>query len=142
MAWYLYLAVQYFDMKNLLIIFSIILFSVTAYGQTAEKEGISSAIRQGNAKSLGAYFTKSVDITLKDVEDVYSKEQAEVILARFFSENTPKSYTVKHEGKSKLDDYYYIGDLDTSTGMYRLSFFLKKDTDSFRIKQLRIESGN
>ncbi len=142
MAWYLFHGIQYFNMKNLLIILSLVFFSVSTYGQTAEKEGISNAIRQGNAKSLGTYFTKSVDITLKDVEDVYSKEQAEVILARFFSENSPTAYTVKHEGKSKLDDYYYIGDLETSTGMYRLSFFLKKEMDSFRVKQLRIESGN
>lgn len=129
-------------MKKLFIILSFIFFSVSAFSQSVEKEGISNAIRQGDAKSLGAYFTKSVDITLKDLEDVYSKEQAEVILTRFFSENTPKSYTVKHEGKSKLDDYYYIGDLDTAKGMYRLSFFLKKEGDSFRIKQLRIESGS
>lgn len=129
-------------MRNLFITLIVSIWAFAANGQAAEKEGISQAIRSGNAKTLSTYFTKTVDITLKDVEDVYSKDQAEVILKGFFSENSPKSFSVKHEGKSKRDDYYYIGDLATSKGTYRLSFFLKKEGDDFRIKQLRIESGD
>ncbi len=129
-------------MKKFLIVFIFFIFAINSYGQTSEKQGITIAIQTGDAKALGKYFTKIVDLTVKDVEDVYSKEQAEVILARFFSENVPTSYSVKHEGKSKLDDYYYIGDLDTSNGSYRLTFFLKKEGESFRVKQLRIENGN
>jgi|SRR5690606_1051844 len=123
----------------ILVVFSLATF--LSYSQVTEKQGITKAIQEGNAKVLGGYFTKTVDLTVKDVEDVYSKEQAEVILTRFFNENKTTTYSVKHEGKSKLDDYYYIGDLITSTGTYRLTFFLKKDGDAFRIKQLRIENG-
>ena len=123
----------------ILVVFSLATF--LSHSQVTEKQGITKAIQEGNAKVLGGYFTKTVDLTVKDVEDVYSKEQAEVILTRFFNENKTTTYSVKHEGKSKLDDYYYIGDLITSTGTYRLTFFLKKDGDAFRIKQLRIENG-
>ncbi|NEN24100.1 DUF4783 domain-containing protein [Cryomorpha ignava] len=123
----------------ILVVFSLV--TLFSYSQVSEKQGITKAIQEGNAKALGGYFTKTVDLTVKDVEDVYSKEQAEVILTRFFDENKTKTYTVKHEGKSKLDDYYYIGDLVTSTGTYRLTFFLKKDGEVFRVKQLRIENG-
>lgn len=129
-------------MKKFLIVFILFIFTINSYGQSSEKQGITTAIQAGDAKALGKFFTKIVDLTVKDVEDVYSKEQAEVILARFFSENVPTSYSVKHEGKSKLDDYYYIGDLVTSNGSYRLTFFLKKEGEAFRVKQLRIENGN
>lgn len=128
-------------MKKFFILAFFSLATCFSYGQVAEKQGITKAIEAGNAKALGGYFTKTVDLTVKDIEDVYSKEQAEVILTRFFNENKTTSYTVKHEGKSKLDDYYYIGDLVTATGTYRLTFFLKKDGSVFRVKQLRIESG-
>lgn len=123
----------------ILLVFS--LSTLVSHSQVSEKQGITKAIQEGNAKVLGSYFTKTVDLTVKDVEDVYSKEQAEVILTRFFNENITETYAVKHEGKSKLDDYYYIGDLITTTGTYRLTFFLKKDGETFRVKQLRIESG-
>src|SRR5690554_1822434 len=128
-------------MKKFFLLFMVSALALSSYGQASEKQNISRAIQEGNAKVLGGYFTKTVDLTVKDVEDVYSKEQAEVILTRFFNENKTTTYSVKHEGKSKLDDYYYIGDLITSTGTYRLTFFLKKDGDAFRIKQLRIENG-
>lgn len=128
------------NMKNIFIILVLILIPPATYGQTAEKEGISAAIRAGNATALSKYFTATVDITLINVEDVYSKDQAELILNRFFSQNVPSTFVVKHEGKSKRDDYYYIGDLNTSKGTYRLSFFLKKGQNGFQIKQLRIES--
>jgi len=115
--------------------------ALSSYGQASEKQNISRAIQEGNAKTLGGYFTKTVDLTVKDIEDVYSKDQAEVILTRFFNENKTKAYAVKHEGKSKLDDYYYIGDLVTVGGTYRLTFFLKKEDEIFRIKQLKIENA-
>ena len=127
-------------MKKFLLLFIVSALALGSYGQAAEKQNISKAIQSGNAKLLGGYFTKTVDLTVKDIEDVYSKDQAEVILTRFFNENKTKSYSVKHEGKSKLDDYYYIGDLVTATGTYRLTFFLKKEDEIFRIKQLKIES--
>jgi len=129
-------------MKKFFLLFIVSALALSSYGQTAEKQNISKAIQEGNAKLLGGYFTKSVDLTVTDIEDVYSKDQAEVILTRFFNENKPKSYSVKHEGKSKLDDYYYIGDLVTATGTYRLTFFLKKEGEIFRIKQLKIENAD
>lgn len=107
--------------------------------QASEKEAIAHAIQKGNAKAVGAYFATSVDLTLDDLEDVYSKDQAIVILENFFSENPPSAFSLKHEGKSKLEDHFYIGDLKTPDQGYRLTFFLKKEGDAFKLKQLRIE---
>lgn len=111
----------------------------TAFGQAKEKEGIAKAIQAGDSKEIGTYFSDSVDLTLNDVEDVYSKDQAIVILNDFFSTNMPSSFSIKHEGKSKLQDHFYIGDLVAEKNSYRLTFFLKKEGESFKLKQLRIE---
>jgi len=110
-----------------------------AFSQASEKESIASAIQKGNARDVGAFFAKSVDLTLDELEDVYSKDQAIVILENFFSENPPTSFSLKHEGKSKLEDHFYIGDLTTQGENYRLTFFLKKEGSVFKLKQLRIE---
>ncbi len=123
---------------SLLLILGLFIFK-NAHTQASEKNAIAEAIQKGNAKSVGAYFAKSVDLTLDDLEDIYSKDQAIVILENFFSENPPKSFSLKHEGKSKLEDHFYIGDLKTEGQDYRLTFFLKKEDDAFKLKQLRIE---
>lgn len=137
---FVYFTSKFTFMKRVYV-FVIAFFTVLlAFGQSSEKESIEAAIRQGNAKALGAYFASSVDLTVLQTEDVYSKDQAEVILTRFFNENAPGSFEIRHEGKSKLDDYYYIGELSTTSSTYRLTFFLKKNDSKFRIKQLRIES--
>jgi len=111
-----------------------------AMGQTVEKDAISMAIKSGDPQKIAVYFMPSVDLTVESAEDVYSKDQAEMIIRRFFEDHIPKGFALKHEGKSKLDDYYYIGTLNTEKGDYRLTFFLKKSEDKFRIKQMRIEN--
>ncbi len=108
-------------------------------GQVAEKEAIVGAVKAGDANAMSKYFLPSIDLTIKSTEDVYSSDQAEMILKSFFSENSPTDFQLKHEGKSKLDDYYYIGTLKTTKGNFRCSFFLKRKDESFKLKQMRIE---
>jgi len=109
-------------------------------GQGAEKDAISVAIKSGDPQKIAFYFMPSVDLTVESAEDVYSKDQAEMIIRRFFEDHVPKDFVLKHEGKSKLEDHYYIGTLATEKGDYRLTFFLKKSDNGFRIKQMRIEN--
>lgn len=107
--------------------------------QTAEKEIITEAIGEGDSKKIASYFLPSIDLTVESTEDVYSRDQAEMIVNHFFQDHPPTGFSLKHEGKSKLDDYYYIGTLNAEDGTYRLTFFLKKGDAGFRIKQFRIE---
>lgn len=127
-------------MKRFALIIFFTVYFIGGFAQTSEKEAITKAIRTGDSKKVASYFLPSVDLTVVSVEDVYSRDQAEMIVQRFFERNSPSEFNLKHEGKSKLDDYYYIGSLKTDKGNYRLTFFLKKGDQDFRIKQFRIES--
>ncbi len=129
-----------FTMKKLFLFFSLFFIVCIAFGQSVEKDAISMAIKSGDSQKVALYFMPSVDLTVESAENVYSKDQAEMIIRRFFEDHVPKSFVLKHEGKSKLDDYYYIGTLSTEKGEYRLTYFLKKSDDKFRIKQMRIEN--
>lgn len=126
-------------MKKLFSVFFFILVFFSAYAQEAEKSTIHNAIENGNAKVLSSHFASGVDLMVDDAEGVYSKDQAELIVSRFFSDHTPNEFILKHQGKSKLDDYYYIGNLKTDNGDFRVTFFLKKEDKKFLLKQLRIE---
>lgn len=127
-------------MKKLFLFFLISISISTVMGQSAEKDAISEAIKAGDPQKIAFYFLPSVDLTVETAEDVYSKDQAEMIIRRFFEDHVTKGFSLKHEGKSKLEDHYYIGTLTTDKGDYRLTFFLKKSEDGFRIKQMRIEN--
>ena len=127
-------------MKQLLHTLLFTCFFSFSQGQIAERDAIGKAMSAGNSQDLGEYFDKSLDLTLIDSEEVYSKEQAKIILSRFFSERVPSKFELKHEGQSKLQDHYFIGDLITDKGVYRVTYFLKREDDSsFKMKQLRIE---
>jgi len=128
-------------MKKLFIFGFVFCFCGGLFAQDSTKEAIDSALQKGNSVEIASHFLPSVDLTVENSENVYSKDQAEMILKKFFEDHKPKSFTLKHEGKSKIDDFYYIGSLVTENGNYRLTYFLKKSGDNFMIKQMRIEDS-
>jgi len=120
----------------------IFIFVVTRfYGQAGTKNEIAMAIKEGNSLKLSGFFMPSVDLTVGSAEDVYSKDQAEMIIKKFFDNHQTIDFQLKHEGKSKLDDFYFIGSLQTKNGEFRLTYFLKKSKEKFMIKQFRIEEN-
>jgi hypothetical protein len=103
-------------------------------------DDISSAIRSGDAKQVASYFGNSVDLTLINQEDVYSKAQAELLVKDFFSRNSPKTFAIVHKGSSREGTLFAIGSLVTSSGKtFRTSFTLKMMQGKYIIQELRFE---
>ncbi len=101
---------------------------------------ISDAIRSGDARSVARYFSSTVDLTILNQEEVYSKAQAEQVLRDFFSKNTPRSFNLIHKGVSKEGAKYAIGNLVTAQGaQYRTYFFVKQTASGEFIQELRFE---
>jgi len=102
---------------------------------------VATAIRSGDSKQLATYFGSSVDLTVINQEDVYSKAQAELIVKDFFARNPPKSFTLLHKGSSKEGTVYGIGNLQSTNGKnFRTSFFLKMSSGRYLIQELRFET--
>jgi hypothetical protein len=80
-----------------------------------------------------------LEITLIGKDGLFEKAQAQQMLAGFFKDNPPQSFSIKHQGTSKLDDQFRIGELNTTNGIYRVTFFMKKNNNVLQIKQLKIE---
>lgn len=130
------------NLKNFILAICFISLSAYSFGQQKESDAIINAIKGGNASALSQYFINTIDITLLDEDDVFSKSQAEAMLSNFFSSNKPTSLNIDHQGTSKLQDHYTIGTITTGKGKYRFTFFLKKTENNYLIKQLRIETSN
>jgi hypothetical protein len=108
------------------------------YTQTAQVPNyIISALQDGNATSLSAYLNDKVELVVGNQNDIYSKQQASVIIADFFRRIRVTGFDLLHKG-NKDSASFGIGTLKTSSGNYRVYFLIRKN----EIQQLRIETSN
>ena len=128
-------------MNRIVVLFTTLLLSFGIQAQDAVKDKVVQAMKTGNSKELATHFIPNIDLTVKETADVYSKAQAEQIVRKFFNDNPPVDLVIEHTGVSKVGDKYYIGILRTTTGYFRVTFFLKKTDLDFQVKQLRIETS-
>ena len=127
-------------MKELKKMLLLLLISSSVFAADIYDE-IANSIRTGDAKQLAVYFSNSIDLTIMDKENVYSKAQAEFILKDFFSKNPPKSFNILHKGSSPEGTQYAIGNLVTTTGKtFRTSFYIKSNDGKFVLQELRIKN--
>lgn len=125
-----------FKFKLILLFFGLFVIVPQLYSQIPEE--IVLSIQNGNDQMLANYFNQNVELVVQSHDDVFSKSQAQQIVAEFFKANKPKQFNILHQG-GKEGARYAIGSLVTSTGTFRVYFLLKnKDNNSF-IHQLRIE---
>lgn len=103
---------------------------------------LSAALKKGDAAGIAVYLMPQVELTLSGKDGVVDSGQARQMLSAFFKENPPQAFTIKHQGTSKLDDQFRIGELTTSKGMFRVTFFMKKNNNALQIKQLKIEPAS
>jgi hypothetical protein len=99
------------------------------------------AFRTGNASSLSKYFNTNLELAINSNDDIYSREQAELILKDFFMKNIPTSFTILHKS-GKEESRYAIGNLSTTNGKFRVTILVKLKENQPLIHQLRIQKEN
>jgi hypothetical protein len=102
------------------------------------KTSIENGFKTGNAKLIAFYFSKNIDISLLDKENLYSKSQGEQVLKTFFMDNKPVSFVFGNEGKS-ASIKYFIGTLTTKTSSFRITVNVKTTSEIEVISHLTIE---
>lgn len=119
------------------ILTSFILLSSFTYLKGIDE--IVAALKNGNAAQVARYFDNSIEITLPQKSNTYSKSQGEMILRDFFVNNSIKGFDVIHQGEN-AGSYYCIGTLITRTAQYRTTFFIKQKGDRQIIQEIRFEN--
>lgn len=103
-------------------------------------DAVSKAFREGNADAISRYMDSNVDMNVLNAESTSSKAAATQILKNFFSKNAPKAFSSIHQGASKgKESCYYIGELDSSGGKYRVYVYFKTLNSVSLIKEIRID---
>jgi len=104
-------------------------------------QALIDALRTGNTTVLSGYFNTSIELAILDKEDIYSRQQAELIVKDFFAKHVPSSFVILHKG-GKEGSQYAIGNLTTSAGNFRVTLLIKQKDNKPFIHQLRFEVGN
>jgi hypothetical protein len=126
-------------MKSFLILMTCLFSWNALWAQSDISPAVSAALKKGDAAALASHFMPQVELTLAGKDGLFEKTQAQQMLADFFRQNQPQAFSIKHQGTSKLDDQFRIGELTTAKGVFRVTFFMKKNSNVLQIKQLKIE---
>ena len=102
-------------------------------------DGVVTAMKNGDAAQIAKYFDNTVEITMPDKSNSYSKNQAEIVLRDFFSTNGVKSFDVIHKGEN-AGSQYCIGTLVTKNGSFRTTVFMKQKSDKQLLQEIRFEN--
>jgi len=123
-------------LKLISLFFLVFVFASVSYAQIPD--GIVLSINNGNDMTLASFFNENVELGVDSHDDVYSKPQAQQIVADFFKANKPEKFSILHQGE-KNGARYAIGSLVTKTGTFRVYFLLKNKNKNVYIHQLKIE---
>jgi hypothetical protein len=107
--------------------------------QPSNLDEVIDAFKDGKASELGKYMDDNIEISLPDKNNNYSKAQAVLILKDFFDNNEVKAFEVKHKGEQN-GGQFCVGTLQTKSGNYRTTIFMKTKTGKDYIKTIRLQS--
>jgi len=99
---------------------------------------VINAIKSGNATEVARYFDNTVEISLPEKSNSYSKSQALLILNAFFKSNDVKNFEVIHQSENARSQYC-IGNLITSHGVFRTTIYMKQKGNKELVQELRFE---
>ena len=126
-------------MRNIRFILTVLAMLITLSAFSAIPPKVFDAMKVGNSTELSKYFNNSVEVAILENESVYSRQQAEQVVKNFFDKNSPKNFTLLHQG-GKSEAQYAIGTLEIATGKkFRVYFLVKEQSGTPLIHQLRIE---
>lgn len=124
-------------MKQFFPIAALFLF-LSSFNVKVGIEDVITAIKAGNAEQVALYFDNTVEISMPDKSNSYSKPQAEIILKDFFYSNPVRGFEVIHKGQN-AGSQFCIGSLITKTGTFRTTIFMKQKGDNQVLQELRFE---
>lgn len=102
---------------------------------------VCHALQSGDIVKLAGFLNNTVEVTVPDGSGIYSRKQAEMVLAGFFANVRQQAYAIDHE-KSVGDSTLSIGSLTADNVVYRIYILTQMFNGECLIHQLRIEVQN
>jgi hypothetical protein len=117
----------------------VIVFFAASFTVALSIDEVVLAIKSGDASAVSRHFDNTVELTMPDKSNNYSKGQAVMVLKDFFSTNGVKDFQVIHKGEN-AGSQYCIGTLVTKTGSFRTTIFMKQKSEKQVLQEIRFEN--
>lgn len=119
---------------------SFILLLLISAVKADQIDSIAWLIKQGNSERLSQLLAPTVEITMNDQENTYSKRQAIEVVDRFFNEHKPVTSKLLHKVNSGSKFLFGVVIYTSTNGTYRISYTIDITEKSTRIIELRIDA--
>lgn len=115
--------------------------SVSVLGDS-DTETLERAFSSGEAAQLAPLLAPTLELRILEDENVYSKQQAAMVLETFFRKNPIKSFKVVHSS-TRGGKGFFIGQLECNAQSYRVTIMLKATGLEGAISRIQIlQSGS
>ena len=123
-------------------VFIVLLFAMSSFVVRVDVvDEMAAAINSGNPKTITRFFVDNIDMKMIDKEEIYSKQQAEMMLKKFFDTHPVVRFAIAHKSEMKNGAQYAIGTLETKKGKFSIYFLTKTSGNKTFIQQFKIENG-
>ena len=132
-------------MKRLsILIFSFLLLSGLIEMVNAQPanlfDEVEKSLKSGDVDTFSDWFSDNLDIDILDDANICSKNQAKLILKKFFAKYSPKNFSFIHRsGNGAME--YGIGTLVAGGENFRVTIFVQTKGNKQSIPQIRIEKS-
>lgn len=111
---------------SLFFIFSLLAPGISSAQNQADVIGqVKETIKAGSAKELSKFLNQTIDVTIDDKMQSYSKAQAEFVLRDFFKQHPPNEFDIIHQGSSRGGQPFAIGQYKSASDTYRVFMKIK-----------------
>ena len=123
-----------------------LVFAATAAAQTQGSRSasydvfnpITKYMRLGDVEKLSAWFSDNLEITVFQVTNDASKNQAKQILKSFFDTYAPRGFNIEHTvGRETMK--YAMGLMKAGGDVFRVTIFVSREGSNYLIQQIKIE---
>ena len=97
---------------------------------------IETSLKAGSARELVKYCNETFELKINGESASYSRNQAEMVLRKFFQRNPVRGFSYIHRGSSNEGLKYSIGKYSYDSGSYRVVMFLKESDSGYQIYRL------
>ena len=87
---------------------------------------------------MSAWFAENLELDVLGAINNCTKNQAKLIMKNFFTNYTPKKFSIVHKG-GKTPMKYAVGSLNAGGEKFRIILFVKSNGSVDSVQQLRIE---
>ena len=101
-------------------------------------EDMVNAIRTDRVVDMVKYFDNFVPITINNNQQIYSHNQAQVVLQDFFDKNSAKDFVIMDNGSPDNTSKFLIGSFTEPNGTkYSVYVLMKTKTGDYMLQELR-----